>query len=186
VTTSRTPGSYPSEDRGEGGADLPPPRLGESHRHGLTNVLIIGGTVVQRDRVARTFHRESPLRAGPFVGVDCAADQDRLRIALRAWTAAGSSSATNPFREAEEGTLYLERVESVPPDTQPLLLALALRLQGELVGGDGWPCAGRLVAGNPHPLTVAMSEGRFDPALHDALDKVRVDLGPDVATVGSG
>jgi sigma-54 dependent transcriptional regulator, acetoin dehydrogenase operon transcriptional activator AcoR len=149
-------------------------------------VLIIGGTVAQRDRVARTFHSESPLRAGPFVLVDCGTDRDRLRVALRAWSAPGSSGPTNPLREAEEGTLYLERVEDVPPDTQPLLLALALRLQGELVGGTGWPCAGRLVAGNPHPLTVAVSEGRFDPALHDALDKVRVDLGPDVATVGSG
>jgi len=74
----------------------------------------------------------------------------------------------------------------VSPDTQPLLLALALRLQGESVGGGGWPCAGRLVVGNPRLLSVAVSEGRFDPALHDALDKVRVHLGPGVATVGRG
>ncbi len=156
-----------------------------SRRRNLTNVLIIGGTVVQRDRVARTFHRESPLRAGPFVSVDCGADQDQLRMALQAWTSAGSASPTNPFREAEEGTLYLERVEDVPPDAQPLLLALALRLQGGSVGGSKWPCAGRLVVGNPRSLAAAMSEGRFDPALNEALDKVRVDLGPGLAVVGS-
>jgi len=142
--------------------------------------------VLQRDRVARTFHNESPLRAGPFVSVDCGADQDRLRQALRAWTSSGSSSPTNPFQDAEEGTLYLERVEDMPPDTQPFLLALALRLQGELIGETGWPCAGRLVAGNPHPLTVAVSEGRFDPCLYDALGKVQVDLGPGVPAAGRG
>ena len=107
-------------------------------------------------------------------------------MALRAWASAGSSSPTNPFREAEEGTLYLERVEDVPPDTQPLLLALALRLQGDRVGGIEWPCAGRLVVGNPRPLAAVVSEGRFDPALDDALDKVRVELGPGVTAVGSG
>lgn len=140
----------------------------------------------RREQVARTFHREGPLRAGSFVGVDCGTDRDRLGIALRAWTVEGNSPPTNPLQEAEEGTLYLERVEDVPPDTQPFLLALALRLQGEPVGGGEWPCAGRLVVGNPRPLSVAVSEGRFDPALHDALDKVRVDLGHGVATVGRG
>ena len=148
--------------------------------------MIIGGTVFRREQVARTFHRESPLGGGAFVGVDCGTDQARLRIALRAWTAAGSPSPRNPYQEAEEGTLYLERVEDVPPDTQPFLLALALRLQGEPVGGGGWTCAGRLVVGNPRPLSAAVSEGRFDPALDDALDTVRVDLGPGVAVAGRG
>jgi DNA-binding NtrC family response regulator len=146
--------------------------------------MVIGGTVSQRDRVARTFHRESPLSEGAFVGVDCRADQERLDLALRAWSASDRASATNPLREAEEGTLYLDMVEDVPPDTQPFLLALALRLQGDPVGGVGGRCAGRLVVGNPYPLSVAMSEGRFDPALNDALDKVRVELGPAVAPVG--
>jgi DNA-binding NtrC family response regulator len=183
---ARTRGSYPIGDAGEEGAALFLPRLVGPKRHSLTNVLIIGGTVLQRDRVARTFHNESPLRAGPFVSVDCGADQERLRQALRAWTSSGSSSPTNPFRDAEEGTLYLERVEDLPPDTQPLLLALALRLQGESIGETGWPCAGRLIVGNPHPLTEAVSEARFDPSLYDALAKVQVDLGPGVGSAGRG
>lgn len=33
---------------------------------------------------------------------------------------------------------------------------------------------------------VAVSEGRFDPGLGDALGKVLVDLGPEVATPGPG
>lgn len=171
-------GSYPAREIGEGGLPSQSSPPAGSQRHWLTNVMVIGGTVSQRDRVARTFHGESPLSAGAFVGVDCSADQERLHLALKAWAASDLASATNPFREAEEGTLFLDRVEDVPPDTQPYLLALALRLQGEPVGGARGPCAGRLVVGNPYPLSVAVSEGRFDPALNDALDKVRVELGP--------
>lgn len=178
-------GSYPVRDAG-GAASALSPTGPVGWRPTLTNVMIIGGTVFRREQVARTFHRESPLRGGAFVGVNCGTDGNRLRVALRGWTDGGSSSRTNPLEEAEAGTLYLEQVEEVPPDTQSLLLALALRLQGEPVGGGGWRCAGRLVVGNPRPLSVAVSEGRFDPALNDALDKVRVHLGPGAAAVGRG
>jgi len=171
-------GSYPGQSAG-GGSDLPPARLIRLHRHSLTNVLVVGGTVQRRDQVARAFHQESPLRAGPFVSVDCTSEEDRLRSALQEWTAApttASGSDVNPYRAAEQGTLYLDPVEHLSPDTQRLLLALARRLHGEPVGDDETPCAGRLVTGNPTGLAEAVSAGRFMAALYDALDKVRVEL----------
>lgn len=171
---------------GEGGFVRPSPGLPSPRRRTLTNVLIIGGTAGQREQVARTFHRESPLFGGPIVRVDCNAEQEPLRQALQAWKVAGGGSHTNPFRAAEAGTLYLDDVEAVPPDMQPLLLALANRLQGELGGTTEWPGAGRLITGNPRGLSTAVAEGRFNRALSDALDKVRVDLGPAAAGSGSG
>ena len=174
-------GSHPAGEPGEGGPLLPTPGITGPRRQNLTNVLIIGGTATQREQVARTFHRESPLRAGSFVRVDCGADPDTLRSALQAWRTAGGGSHTNPLAATETGTLYLDGVEELPPDTQPLLLALANRLQGEPTGTAERPCAGRLVTGNPRGLSQAVVEGRFDRALSDALDKVRVDLGPPAA-----
>lgn len=169
-------GSYPGQSAG-GGSDLPPTRLIRLHRHSLTNVLVVGGTAQRRDQVARAFHQESPLRAGPFVSVDCTSEEDRLRSALQGWTSAPSTASdVNPYRAAEQGTLYLDPVEQLSPDTQRLLLALARRLHGEPVGGDETPCAGRLVTGNPMGLAEAVSAGRFMAALYDALDKVRVEL----------
>lgn len=179
-------GPHPGGVEGEGRAVPPSPIRAGGLRHGLTNVLIIGGTAAQREGVARTFHRESPLHAGPFVKVDCLADQDTLRAALQAWRISGGGSHTNPLSEAEAGTLFLEQVEDVSPDTQPLLLALAHRLRGEQVGTPDRPCAGRLITGNPRGLSVVVGEGRFDRALSDALDKVRVDLGPPGGATGSG
>jgi len=182
---AQKPGSYPPGKAAGGGASLPPARLIGLHRHSLTNVLIVGGTAALRDEVARAFHRESPLSGGTFVSVDCEGDEDRLRTALRSWTAAAIESEPNPFRAAEQGTLYLDSVEALSPDTQQLLLGLARRLQEEPVGVPGRPCAGRLVAGNPRSLAEAISDGRFLPALNDALDKVRVELAP-AAPEGSG
>lgn len=172
------PGSYPPGKATGGGAPLPPARLIGLHRHSLTNVLIVGGSAALRGEVALAFHRESPLCGGPFVAVDCASEEDRLCSALRAWTSGSSESEPNPFRAAEQGTLFLDPVDRLSPDTQQLLLALAQRLQGGPIGVAERPCAGRLVAGNPRALADTVSEGRFLPALCDALDKVRVELAP--------
>jgi DNA-binding NtrC family response regulator len=161
-----------------GGSPLPPSRLIGLHRHSLTNVLIIGGTAGLRAEVARAFHRESPLSAGPFVSVDCTCDENLLRAALRRWTAGDVESAPDALQAAEQGTLYLDPVDHLSPETQGLLLGLARRLQGEPLGVPQGPCAGRLVAGNPRGLGEVVAEGRFLPALHDALDKVRVELAP--------
>jgi DNA-binding NtrC family response regulator len=161
-----------------GGEPLPPARLIRLHRHSLTNVLVTGGTAALRDQVARAFHRESPLRNGAFVPLDCSQDEDRLRASLLAWTAAEHESDPNPLQAAEEGTLYLDLVERLSLDSQRLLLALARRLHGEPVGGTEGPCAGRLVVGNPRALAEAVAEGGLLPALLDAVDKVRVELDP--------
>ncbi len=131
-----------------------------------------------RNQVARAFHRESPLRSGTFVAVDCTSDEERLRASLLAWTGAAGESDPHPFRAAEQGTLFLDPVERLSLDAQRLLLALARRLHGEPVGGAEGPCAGRLVVGNPRGLAEVVSEGRFLSALLDALDKVRVELEP--------
>jgi DNA-binding NtrC family response regulator len=149
-------------------------------------VLVMGGTAERREQVARSFHQESPLHVGAFVRVDCTRDEDRLRVALQEWTAAATPTAgseMNPYCAAEQGTLYLDPVEQLSPDTQELLLALAHRLHGGPVGGDDAPCAGRLVTGNPTGLAEAVSAGRFMAALYDALDKVRVEL--ETATPGA-
>ena len=174
---SSKPGPYPAGRPGEGESALPSARLIGLHRHSLTNVLIVGGTAALRDQVARAFHRESPLVHGAFVPVDCSRDGARLALALRCWTGAGEGGI-NPYVVAEHGTLYLDRVEDLDADTQRLLLAFLRTIQGEPVVGAEGRRAGRLVVGNPRGLDQVVAEGRFLPALYDALDKVRVELGP--------
>jgi hypothetical protein len=58
-----------------------------------------------------------------------------------------------------------------------VLLAFMRRAAGittQAPGCDSW--VGRLIVGNAEPLAVAVAAGAFEPALYDALDKVRIEL----------
>jgi DNA-binding NtrC family response regulator len=173
---SASHGSQPRMPEGGTESDFPAAGLARLQREGLTSVMVVGGSTERRDQVARAFHRESPLHDGPFVSVDCGHDEERLRAALTAWLEPDSAAEPNPYRAAERGTLYLDQVERLSPDSQRLLLALARRLGGGPITGGDAPCAGRLITGNPNGLAEAVAAGRFMSELLDALDRVRVQL----------
>jgi DNA-binding NtrC family response regulator len=169
------PGPSPEHERPREGSD-PPAQLVRLHRHSLTNVVVIGGTAERRVQVARAFHRESPLRGAEFVAVDGRTDDERLMSALFAWSADVRASEPNPLGAVEHGTLFIDHVERLSPETQRLLLGLAERILRGLSAAGDVPGPGRIVAGNPQPLATAVAGGRFSDALYDALDKVRVEL----------
>jgi DNA-binding NtrC family response regulator len=139
-------------------------------------VVVVGGTPDRRIQVARAFHRESPLRGAEFVVIDARVDDERLMSALLAWTGDVRAPEPNPLASAGHGTLFIDHVERLSPESQRLLLGLAERILGAPSQGADVPGPGRVVAGNPRPLAAAVAEGRFSDSLYDALDKVRVEL----------
>jgi DNA-binding NtrC family response regulator len=150
------------------------------HRHSLINLLVSGGGAEHRERVAREFHRASPLGSGPFVSIDCERDDARVRASLQSWlTRVASAPYDNPLRAAARGTLFLDSIEALSPPTQRLLLMFA---DGTASGREDWhreDWAGRLIVGTAGDLLVSVAAGRFLAALYDHLDKIRVDLGAD-------
>jgi DNA-binding NtrC family response regulator len=147
---------------------------------GLAHVLVVGGSAMDRLAVAREFHREGVWNSGSLVAIDASADAAVIHGALQAWLSGIPLDSTHDLlRVAERGTLYLDRIASLPAPTQRLLMAL---LRG-LDPGEGrerkW--LGRIVTGSPEPLAAAVAGGRFARALEDALDKVRVELPADSA-----
>lgn len=138
---------------------------------------MLGGTGRERLAVARAFHRASPLRGAPFVGLDCGDDEHRLRSALQGWLVPGSGEpGVNPLHECECGTLFLDSVGCLCSATQRLLLTFARRLQSDLAGSrdEAGPC--RLAVGSADDLDDAVEQRRFSPALYDCLDKIRIEL----------
>lgn len=162
---------FPSERRG-GQGNKPPAELLRLHRHSLTTLLVFGGQATERRAVALSFHRSSSVTRGPFVSVDCASEEGRLRSSLQALMAdAAPDPGPDPIRGAWSGTLFLDNVEALSPDCQRLLLWFAQHTLGGSVGADGgWPV--RLAVGTPqHP-----DELNVLPELRDEIDKIRVDL----------
>ena len=150
-------------------------RLIRLNRRSLIHLLLQGGSAEERMRLAWEFHRGSPLMRGPFVRIEAAHDEERLRCALEhALSAVTCERPDNPLRESEGGTLFLDDVSRLSLPTQHLLLRFLAGLAG--AGEVTGPCFGRLAVGSAEPLEAATAEDRFDLALFDILDKIRVEL----------
>jgi DNA-binding NtrC family response regulator len=165
------------------GASPAQQRLLQQHRHSLINLLVMGGSADEREYIARAFHRESPLRSGPFIRLDCGADEDRLCRALLGWMSGANDFSDSSLITVERGTLFLDNVEALSDQAQRLLLTFVSHHVGvhPWSGETGW--SGRLAAGSSAHLGDLVLEDRFLEALYDCLDKARIEL--DEAWQGS-
>ena len=155
----------------------PPARLFSGYRRDLTSVLVVGGSVDERVQVAYTFHCDSVLRSGPFVCVDGAFEQSRLRAALENWISPRERQPWgDPLRSSQHGTVFIDSIVSLPHDLQRLLLGFVMQFVNvpHERREDTW--VGRVAIGNAQDPLIAVSEGRFSALLHDWMDKVRVEL----------
>lgn len=151
-----------------------PASLLKLHRHGLSNLLVTGGTHDERLTIARRFHRASPLAHEPFLALDCSRDEARLVRALEAWLL---EPGLPPCAESTVGAsvLYLDPISALSHGTQRMLLMLAHRMQG----ADGPPSPTgpkRLMAGDRAHLARGAHADTMCAALVDHLDKIRIEL----------
>lgn len=141
-----------------------------------TNALIQHGTDAGRDQVARDLHATGPTPSGAFVRLDCRKSESTVFAALMSWLLEDGRDA-EPARLpiANGGTLFLDHVDQLGRQCQQLLHIFAERLAEAAAAGQRG-AVGRLVVGTPSDLNARVRTGAFMAALHDALDKARVDL----------
>ena len=162
------------------------PALPHLYRHSLSHLLLLGGSAREREQLALAFHRESALRTGPFIRVDCSSQEAQLRMALEWWLARSRRrDGPNPLWSAERGTLFLDEIDALSAEVQRLLLALICRGGAGASGAERENWAGRLAAGSSEDLADAVEEERFLSGLHDGLDKICVALGAVQQQVGA-
>jgi len=94
---------------------------------GMSNVLITGESGSGKDMAARCIHQNSVCAEGPFVPVNCGAIpkdlfESELFGHLKGSFTGAVSDAQGLFRAAEGGTIFLDEVTEVPPETQVKLL----------------------------------------------------------------
>jgi len=148
------------------GASPSAERLREEVAHAATGhdpVLLLGERGSGRRRVARTIHW-SGTATGSFVTVNCGAHtEDHLEQELFGLARAnGSAERPGLFHLAQDGTLYLEDVNEMPPALQARLLRF---LETGSIERRGSPRSERLdvriVASSSAELSGAVAEGRF-------------------------
>ncbi|WP_083705034.1 sigma 54-interacting transcriptional regulator [Motiliproteus sp. MSK22-1] len=145
------------------------------------DVVIEGETGVGKDYLARTIHRIS-RRQGSFVAVNCAAlpetlaESELFGVTAGAYTGAQHSRA-GYIETANEGTLYLDEIDSMPISLQAKLLRVVESRGVERLGSTAFvPVNVRIIVSTKTPLAELVEKKLFRQDLHFRLSTITIQL----------
>lgn len=143
-------------------------------------VLITGETGTGKELAARALHRQSPVRAGNFVVLNCSAVVETLFESelfghVRGAFTGADRDKTGLFEHADKGTIFLDEIGDMPLNTQAKLLRV-LQNQEVLRVGSLVPrkIDVRVIAATHRDLKVAIGEKHFREDLYYRLSMVEV------------
>src|SRR5437899_10852627 len=106
-----------------------------------STVLVLGETGTGKELIARAIHNRSKRSNRAFIRVNCAAIPDSLIASVLVGHEKGSFPAApqrrlGRFESADGGTIFLDEVGDLPPETQVALLRVLQEREIERVGGS--------------------------------------------------
>ena len=149
-----------------------------------STVLITGETGTGKELVARAIHKRSDRAARAFVSVSCAAIAPSLVTSELFGYEKGAFTGAlqrhlGRFELADGGTIFLDEVGELPPETQITLLRVLQERTFERVGGTHpIPANVRVVAATNRELEKAVADGMFRQDLYYRLNVFPLSMPP--------
>jgi formate hydrogenlyase transcriptional activator len=147
-----------------------------------STVLVLGETGTGKELVARAIHNRSKRSNRAFIRVNCAAiPQSLIASELFGHEKGSFTGATQRrlgrFESADGGTIFLDEVGDLPPETQVALLRVLQEREFERVGGTQSVSVDvRVIAATNRGLTTAVAEGKFRQDLFYRLNVFPIRL----------
>ena len=149
-----------------------------------STVLISGETGTGKELIARAVHKRSQRSGHAFVSVNCAAlapgliSSELFGHEKGAFTGA-MQRRLGRFELADGGTIFLDEVGDLPPDTQIALLRVLQEREFERVGGAQTIRVNvRVIAATHRDLRTAIANGSFREDLYYRLNVFPIEIPP--------
>ena len=149
-----------------------------------STVLILGETGTGKELIARAIHKGSQRANGPFLSVNCAAlPQSLIASELFGHEKGAFTGAVQRrqgrFESADGGTIFLDEVGELPPETQIALLRVIQEREFSRVGGtQSIPVNVRVITATNRDLQGAVAAGAFRADLFYRLNVFPIEAPP--------
>jgi nitrogen regulation protein NR(I) len=143
-----------------------------------------GETGTGKELIARAIYQHSPRAKAPFIAINCAAIPDTLLESELFGHERGAFTGADQrrigrFEQANKGTLLLDEIGDLPPNTQVKLLRVLQQQTFQRVGGsEAISVDVRVIAATHRNLEAMIHEGKFREDLFHRLNVVCLQLPP--------
>jgi two-component system, NtrC family, response regulator PilR len=150
----------------------------------VTNVLITGESGTGKELIARAIHCNGPRKEKPFVAVNCGAIPETLIESelfghVRGAFTGAVSDHMGLFKQADQGTIFLDEVGELPIQLQVKLLRVLQEKTFTAVGANKPSKVDvRVISATNRDLQIEMGQGRFRQDLYYRLNVVQVVMPP--------